>query len=74
METFMNILQKVFIFEKEPQKIGLTQFKESKKEIKQDKPSIKKRFPHFLILFILPSSSVNFLYSYCLVTRVVYHT
>ena len=32
METFINVLQKVFIFEKEPQKIGLTQFKEQKEE------------------------------------------
>ena len=43
METFINILQKVFIFEKEPQRIGLTQFKEQKEEIKQDKPSIKNK-------------------------------
>ena len=43
METFMNILQKVFVFEKEPQKIGLTQFKEQKKEIKHEKPSLKNK-------------------------------
>ena len=43
METFINVLQKVFIFEKEPQKIGLTQLKEQKEEIKQDKPSIKNK-------------------------------
>ena len=36
METFINMLQKVFIFEKEPQKIGLTQFKEVQKKEKKD--------------------------------------
>lgn len=42
MEKFYNILQKVFFFEKEPQKIGLTQFKEP--EIKEKPaPSIKNK-------------------------------
>ena len=43
METFINILQKVFIFEKEPQKIGLTQFKEPEKKEKAIQPSIKNK-------------------------------
>ena len=34
-ETFLNILQKMFIFEKEPQRIGLSQFKDP--EIKPEK-------------------------------------
>ena len=43
METFTNILQKVFMFEKEPQRIGLTQFKDKKEEVKQIKPSLKNQ-------------------------------
>lgn len=43
METFVNILQKVFIFEKEPQRIGLSQFKESPKKEKPAQPSIKNK-------------------------------
>ena len=42
METFLNILQKMFIFEKEPQRIGLSQFKEPV-ETKKDEPSIKNK-------------------------------
>ena len=42
MEHILNIIQKCFIFEKEPQKIGLTQFKEP--EIKEKPaPSIKNK-------------------------------
>ena len=41
METFINLLQKVFIFEKEPQKIGLSQFKEP---VKKEKTTQKIRF------------------------------
>ena len=43
METFVNILQKLFIFEKEPQKIGLSQFKESSIREKKQTPSIKNK-------------------------------
>lgn len=43
MEHFINILQKVFIFEKEPQRIGLSQFKEQQIEKKQTQPSIKNK-------------------------------
>ena len=43
METFINILQKVFIFEKEPQKIGLTQFKEPISKEKDIQPSLKNK-------------------------------
>ena len=44
MEMFLNLIQKVFIFEKEPQKIGLSQFKESEeKEEKKVEPSIKNK-------------------------------
>lgn len=43
MENFINILQKVFIFDKEPQKIGLCQFKEPEKVKKEEKPSIKNK-------------------------------
>ena len=42
METFLSILQKVFIFEKEPQKIGLSQFKEPVIKEKPT-PSIKNK-------------------------------
>ena len=43
METFINILQKVFIFDKEPQKIGLSQFKEETTKTKITKPFLKKK-------------------------------
>ena len=43
MENFVNMLQKVFIFEKEPQKIGLSQFKEPKVKKEPPKPSIKNK-------------------------------
>ena len=42
METFINLLQKVFIFEKEPQKIGLSQFKDPVETPKKE-PSIKNK-------------------------------
>jgi len=42
METFLNLIQKCFIFEKEPQKIGLSQFKEPV-EKKKETPSIKSK-------------------------------
>ena len=46
MEKFNNILQKIFIFEKEPQKIGLSQFKaepvkDNKKELTKKNKDIK---------------------------------
>lgn len=44
MENFVNLLQKVFIFDKEPQKIGLSQFKEPEEQKKkEEKPSIKNK-------------------------------
>ena len=43
MENFLNIIQKFFIFEKAPQKIGLTQFKEPIAEKKEEKQSIKNK-------------------------------
>ena len=43
MNTILNILQKVFIFEKEPQKIGLSQFKEPVKQEKKEQPSLKNK-------------------------------
>lgn len=43
MENFLNIIQKIFIFEKAPQKIGLTQFKETIAEKKEEKQSIKNK-------------------------------
>ena len=43
MEKFLNILQKCFIFEKEPQKIGLSQFKEPTEKTPKQEPSIKSK-------------------------------
>ncbi len=43
MNTFINILQKCFFFEKEPQRIGLTQFKEPTVTKKPEAPSIKNK-------------------------------
>ena len=42
MDIFLNLIQKCFVFEKEPQKIGLSQFKEPT-EIKKEAPSIKNK-------------------------------
>ena len=42
MEKFLNILQKCFVFDKEPQRIGLSQFKESVETPKKE-PSIKNK-------------------------------
>ena len=42
MNTFLNLIQKFFIFEKEPQKIGLSQLKEPVL-IKKEEPSIKSK-------------------------------
>lgn len=42
MNTFLNLIQKLFIFEKEPQKIGLSQLKEPVL-IKKEEPSIKSK-------------------------------
>ena len=42
MEKFLNILQKCFIFEKEPQKIGLSQFKDPVETPKKE-PAIKNK-------------------------------
>ena len=43
MNTFINIIQKIFIFEKEPQRIGLSQFKKTDAVSKPEKPSLKNR-------------------------------
>lgn len=43
METLIKFLQKVFIFEKEPQKIGLSQFKEPIQKEEKTQPSIKNK-------------------------------
>ena len=43
METIYNALQKIFLFDKEPQKIGLSQFKEEPKKEKVEKPSLKSK-------------------------------
>ena len=42
MDAILNLIQKCFIFEKEPQKIGLSQFKEPV-EKKKETPSIKNK-------------------------------
>lgn len=42
MDIILNLIQKCFIFEKEPQKIGLSQFKEPI-EAKKESPSIKNK-------------------------------
>ena len=43
MDKLNNILKKIFIFEKEPQKIGLTQFKSPISEKEPKGPSLKKK-------------------------------
>ena len=42
MDTILNLIQKCFIFEKAPQKIGLSQFKEPVEKPKEA-PSIKNK-------------------------------
>lgn len=43
MNAILNILQKCFFFEQEPQRIGLTGFKEPAEIKKVEKPSIKNK-------------------------------
>ena len=43
MEKIFNIIQKCLIFDKEPQRIGLSQFKETPVEVKKPEPSIKNK-------------------------------
>ena len=43
MDKFVTLLQKVFIFDKEPQKIGLSQFKEVEKPVEKKEVSIKNK-------------------------------
>lgn len=42
MEKILNILQKCFIFEKEPQRIGLSQFKDPVETPKKE-PAVKNK-------------------------------
>lgn len=43
MEFLQKFINKLFIFEKEPQKIGLSQFKEKPTETNQKTASIKNK-------------------------------
>ncbi len=43
MEHLIKLLEKVFIFDKEPQKIGLSQFKEKPVAPEKVQPSIKNK-------------------------------
>ena len=43
MELLEKFLNKIFYFEKEPQKIGLTQLKDSVEKEKKKSPSIKNK-------------------------------
>ena len=43
MSIINTIIKKIFIFEKEPQKIGLSQFKPELKDNIPEGPSIKKQ-------------------------------
>ena len=43
MDKFITLLQKVFLFEKAPQRIGLSQFKEVETPVEKKEPSIKNK-------------------------------
>lgn len=43
MDIFSNLLQKIFFFDKEPQRIGLSQFNTEPVEKKKPEPSIKNK-------------------------------
>ena len=43
MDKFIILLQKVFIFEKDPQRIGLSQFKEVETPVEKKDASIKNK-------------------------------
>ncbi len=43
MSIIETIMHKILIFEKEPQRVGLSQFKESETPIKKSEPSIKNK-------------------------------
>ena len=43
MDKILNVLQNFFMFDKEPQKIGLSQFKEPVEKTSKQEPSIKSK-------------------------------
>lgn len=43
MSIFENIIHKILIFEKEPQRVGLSQFKEEEQPVLKKEPSIKNK-------------------------------
>ncbi len=43
MNKVVNLIQKIFIFDKEPQMVGLSQFKSSQSAVKKPEPSIKSK-------------------------------
>ena len=43
MDKFITLLQKVFLFEKDPQRKGLSQFKEVETPVEKKEPSIKNK-------------------------------
>ena len=45
MDTILNFIQKCFIFEKEPQRIGLSQFKDPVEQPKKEQPATQASKP-----------------------------
>lgn len=43
MELVINLIQKFFIFEKEPQRVGLSQFKKTIQTQAKPKPSLRNK-------------------------------
>ena len=43
MSIFETIIHKILLFEKEPQKIGLSQLKEESAEVKKVEPSLRNK-------------------------------
>ena len=43
MDILFNIIQKMFIFEKEPQRVGLSQFKDNQEPLEKKEVSIKNK-------------------------------
>ena len=56
MDTFINLIQKLFIFEKEPQKIGLSQFKEP---VIKEKPALTIKNKNIKLSDLMRGESIN---------------
>ena len=57
---FITLLQKVFIFEKDPQRIGLSQFKEVETPVEKKEASIKNKNVKFFKFYIFSAIIIKY--------------